>query len=462
MSEQDSSSWAGGVNPQAPGGPAGGPVGGSAGGPAGGPAYVSSSSMPNFQAPKSSGGGFKTFILAFLGAALAFAIGVVGLNIYNSMNQSPMSSTSVDTTLGSQENIPINAAPTESTLPEAVASKCLPSLASITVYLPTSTVQNIYGGLFNNSSGSQGQELNESVTAATLGSGVVLSEDGYILTNYHVVAGGAQYTVTVNNVDYEADYVGADSSSDVAILKLRDASGLAPMEIGNSEELVVGEWVMALGSPFGLSQSVSTGIISSIGRSRIVQATLANHETVSLFYPTLIQTDAAINPGNSGGALVNADGKLIGMNTLLSSSTGNYAGVGFAIPINYAIQLAQQIIDGKTPTHAYLGTSLSSVTSELASRYGLPSTYGAYITQVLPGTSAEAAGLEIGDIIIEFDGQTITSSTDLMLGVRGKNPGESVTLVYVRDGEEHEITVTLGNDESISQVAQQSQSSVLR
>jgi putative serine protease PepD len=164
----------------------------------------------------------------------------------------------------------------------------------------------------------------------------------------------------------------------------------------------------------------------------------------------LIQTDAAINPGNSGGALVDANGKLIGVNTLITSYSGNYSGVGFAIPSNYAINLAQEIIEGKTPTHAQLGVNLSTINSETAARYGFKVSSGAYVSNVIDGSAAAKAGIEVGDIITAFDGQAVSSASDLLLDVRTKNPGDTATLTINRDGTDMQVEVTLGSDENTS------------
>ena len=167
-----------------------------------------------------------------------------------------------------------------------------------------------------------------------------MTEDGYLITNNHVVDGGSAYKVTIAGNTYDAELVGTDPSSDVAVLKAKDASGLTPMEIGDSDNLTVGEWVMTLGAPFGLEQSVATGIVSATSRSQIMDASESMQSGGSgetTIYPNMIQTDAAINPGNSGGALVDDEGKLIGINTLITSYSGNYSGVGFAIPVNYAV-----------------------------------------------------------------------------------------------------------------------------
>ena len=365
-------------------------------------------------------------------------------------------------TLGASTNTEIQAQSTDDTLPEAVAQKCLPSVAAIDVYTAQSSTD-----MFGRSTSSSG-----ALTESSLGSGVVLSEDGYIVTNNHVVAGADALKVTVGGEEYDADVVGTDESSDIAVIKLRNASGLTPVEIGDSDNLTIGEWVMSIGSPFGLEQSVATGIVSATSRSQI----MSNSESSGsdgygygyggsssqsggyTIYPNMIQTDAAINPGNSGGALVDSNGKLIGINTLITSYSGNYSGVGFAIPVNYAVNIAQQIIEGKTPTHAQLGVSLSTVNSQNAKRYGLKVDSGAYISAVNSGSGAAEAGLEEGDIVTKFDGNSVSSASDLMLDVRSKNPGDKVTLEVNRNGDTKQIEVTLGSDESSQSAATQQNS----
>ena len=365
---------------------------------------------------KSHGG--RTFLLAFCGAAVACAIGLGGFGIWQATaggNDSGSSSSA--TQLGSQNSGSINATDAESdqTLAEAVAQKALPSVAAIDVYTNQSNAGGMYG--FGAGNGSEAGTL----TKSSLGSGVVLTADGYIITNNHVVEGGSAHKVTIAG------------------------------EIGDSDKLVIGEWVMTIGSPFGLEQSVATGIVSATSRSQIVNASTdqyGNSTGESTIYPNMIQTDAAINPGNSGGALVDADGKLIGINTLITSYSGNYSGVGFAIPVNYAVNLAQQIIDGKTPTHAQLGVSLSTVNAQNAKRYGLSVDEGAYVAAVSEGSGAAEAGLQEGDIVTKFDGKDVASASDLMLDVRSKNPGDKVTLDVNRNGESKQVEVTLGSDES--------------
>ena len=393
---------------------------------------------------KSSGG--KTFLIAFAGALVAcvLAFGVWGaVNAVTGGSSQPAVVT--DPTTGQQTVI----APSEDpTLAEAVSAKCLPSVVAIEVY--AAPQQGGMGGLeelfgYDYGYGAEGQGGQE-LQLYSQGSGVVLTEDGYIITNNHVVSGGAAFKVTVGGNTYDAELVGADPSSDVAVLKAKDAKGLTVMEIGDSDNLTIGEWVMTLGSPFGLEQSVATGIVSATSRSQIMSASEDNPNGETTIYPNMIQTDAAINPGNSGGALVDDEGKLIGINTLITSYSGNYSGVGFAIPVNYAINLAQQIIAGETPTHAQLGVSLSTVSAQAAQRYGLAVDTGAYVAGVAEGSGAAAAGIVPGDIITAFDGQPVESASDLMLDVRTKNPGDTVTLTVNSAGQEKEVQVTLGDD----------------
>ncbi len=411
------------------------------------------------QAQKKAPSTAKTFGVAFAGAALACVIGIGGFSLVNGTGAG---GTSV--TLGATTNTQITAQDSDDSLAETVASKALPSVAAIDVYTED-TSSTLFGyGYGSNSSSSSSSSLTES----SLGSGVVLSEDGYIITNNHVIEGAAALKVTVGGEEYDADVVGTDESSDIAVVKLRDASGLTPIELGDSDNLTIGEWVMSIGSPFGLEQSVATGIVSATSRSQIMSnsssssgsdgygygygygngSSSSSSSSGYTIYPNLIQTDAAINPGNSGGALVDKNGKLIGINTLITSYSGNYSGVGFAIPVNYAVNIAQQIIEGKTPTHAQLGVTLSTVNSQNAKRYGLSVDSGAYVTGVSSNSGAATAGLQSGDIITKFEGNKVESASDLMLDVRSKNPGDTVTVEVNRDGQTMTMQVTLGSDES--------------
>ena len=391
--------------------------------------------------------GGRTFLTGFAGAALAcmLAFGVQSAVI----NPATAEATGGETAPLTQTVINTN---DDVTLPEAVAAKCLPSVVAVDVYVDASAGMDQMAAMGQQGSGQQGDESN--LQAYSQGSGVVLSQDGYIITNNHVVEGGSAYKVTVGGETYDAELVGADPSSDVAVLKAKDAKNLTVMELGDSDDLTIGEWVMTLGSPFGLEQSVATGIVSATSRSQIMDAqeSMQSGGTGEVtIYPNMIQTDAAINPGNSGGALVDSEGRLIGINTLITSYSGNYSGVGFAIPVNYAVNLANQIIAGENPTHAQLGVSLSSVNDQTASAYGLPTDEGAYVAAVSEGSGAAAAGIQTGDIITAFDGEKVEGASDLMLAVRGKQPGDTVKLTVNTDGKEREVEVTLGDDAATQQ-----------
>lgn len=368
--------------------------------------------------------GVKIFLLGFLGAVVACAL---AFGVYSALGKNSSSVTLGSD--GSGTNITVTG--DDATLAEAVAQKALPSVVNINVYTAS---QSQAQGFMRSSS-------TQEYTQSSLGSGVILSDDGYILTNYHVIEGADKLQVVASGGEYEAKVVGTDPSSDLAVIKI-EASGLPAVEIGSSSDLVTGEWVMAVGSPFGLEQSVSTGIVSAVSRS---SSSLYSSESEAI-YTNMIQTDAAINPGNSGGALVDKNGKLIGINTLIASTSGSSSGVGFAIPVDYAMKIAEQIIAGQTPSHAQLGVSLTTVNSSVAARYNLPVSEGAYVTRVTSNSGASKAGIAEGDIITKVGDSKVTSASDLIIAVRSHNPGDTVSVTFNRSGSEQTIDVVLGTD----------------
>ena len=418
------------------------------------PPATRSASSAKTSKPKSSGGGLKTFGLGFLGAALAFALGAGILGATGMIGKQSSVSESVSdggtVVLGSDSNTEVAASDNHTeALAEAVADKVLPSVVGIDVYANYSSG---YGSFWGGGS-------TESETLSGLGSGVVISKDGYILTNYHVVEGASKLMATVGGEELEATVVGTDESSDLAVIKVEASDDLVPVEIGSSEHLRPGQWVMTLGSPFGLEQSVATGIISATSRTVVIQNTGSlysyGQQVQPSIYSNMIQTDAAINPGNSGGALVDENGKLIGINSVIESYSGSYSGVGFAIPVDYAMNIATQIIDGKTPTHAQIGVSCTSVTKDIAERYSLGASSGVYINKVYEDSGAQAAGLEQGDIITKVAGVAVTSSTDLIGQIRAHNVGETVTVEFVRGTETKTAEVTLGSDENAASYSEE-------
>ena len=395
------------------------------------------------------GGGVKTFFTAFLGALLACALAFGGFMLYRgnaAVPSLPSADSAEKTPLGTQGSTTINAATDDIKLPEVVAAKALPSVVCIYVY-STQSPYSMYGINMGSGSGT--------LTQTSLGSGVILTEDGYILTNYHVVEGSEALKVNIGGEERDAAIVGTDPSSDLAVIKVDGVSGLVVAELGDSDDLVVGEWVMTIGAPFGLEQSVATGIVSATSRSQIMENSSSYDylygygatQSSPTLYPNLIQTDAAINPGNSGGALVDAQGKVIGINTLITSYSGNYSGVGFAIPINYASSIAQQIIEGKTPTHAKLGVSLVTLNKTIQQRYKLATDTGCYINNVEAGSAADEAGLQQGDIITSIAGHKVKTNTEVTLYIREHNPGDTIEVVVNRNGQEVTVQATLGSDE---------------
>lgn len=278
---------------------------------------------------------------------------------------------------------------------------------------------------------------------SAVGSGVVYDNAGHILTNYHVIADAQEVSVHLDGKTYKAEILGDDPETDLAVLKV-DATDLKPLVRADSDKVKVGEWVMAIGSPFGLESTVTTGIISSPQRS----TTMPSAAGITI-YASLIQTDAAINMGNSGGALVNKRGELVGINTLIYSNSGSSAGIGFAIPSNYAAQIADQIIAGKPVEHTYLGVSMTTVSVRDASKFDGQAS-AAMVEDVEADSAAGKAGLQKGDVILAFNDEAVTSADDLVLKVRRAKAGDKVRLKIYRD-KVMDVEVTLGSKASKSQ-----------
>jgi serine protease Do len=272
-----------------------------------------------------------------------------------------------------------------------------------------------------------------------LGSGVIISADGYVLTNNHVVREAEEILVLIDKKEYKAKVIGSDPKTDLSVIKI-DARNLPVAKLGNSDELEVGEWVLAIGNPFSLQlhHSVTAGIVSGKGRTNV--------DIGDIDYEDFIQTDAAINPGNSGGALVNLRGELVGINTAIVSSGwgGGNLGIGFAIPINLARQIMEQLIETGRVVRGWLGVNIQSVDENLAEKLELPSTAGALVGDVLADTPAEKAGIRSGDYIIEFDGKPIQDSNHLIRIVAEYKPGARASIKLIRDGREKVLNVTLG------------------
>ena len=267
------------------------------------------------------------------------------------------------------------------------------------------------------------------------GSGFIIDKDGYILTNNHVVERADKITVTLSdNSEVEAKLIGADPKSDVALIKIDVDHTLPTVNLGDSESLEVGEWVIAIGNPFGLSQTVTVGVVSAKGRSRV-----GINE-----YENFIQTDAAINPGNSGGPLLNIHGQVVGINSALYSRTGGYMGIGFAIPINMAKSIKEQLQNNGKVTRGYLGVGIQDVDEGLAESFGLDKSGGVLITDVQEDTPASKAGIKNQDIIVKLGDIELKDTQDLRNRIAQTTPGTDIVLHLMRDGKPIELQVTIG------------------
>jgi serine protease Do len=282
------------------------------------------------------------------------------------------------------------------------------------------------------------------------GSGVILTADGYIATNNHVVEGAAEDGIEVELFDkerHQAKLIGADPSTDLAVIKI-DVNGLPVAALGNSDEVQVGEWVLAVGNPLGLTSTVTAGIVSAIGRNiRIIDDRYG--------IENFIQTDAAINPGNSGGSLVNMKGEVIGINTAIATTNQRYQGYGFAVPVNLLKTVAADLIKYGEVRRGYIGVSISEVDPTLADAVKLDEARGVFVQSLVEGGAAEVAGVRPGDIILTIDGKEVNAPNELQSYVATRHPGDDVTLVLWRDGKEITKKVTLKpRDESSQSIAE--------
>ncbi len=269
------------------------------------------------------------------------------------------------------------------------------------------------------------------------GSGFIITRDGYILTNNHVVGDADKITVKLKDGrEFEGTLVGTDPKSEVAVIKIEAGEELPVAELGDASSLEIGEWVMAVGNPFGLAETVTVGVVSATGRNNIGIAE----------YEDFIQTDAAINPGNSGGPLVNLDGQVVGINTAIYTRSGGYMGIGFAIPVNLAVQIKDQLVANGRVVRGYLGIQLNreELSDDMAQSFGLDQAGGVLVAEVVDGSPAAAAGLQAGDIILEMDGEPVAGNSTFRNRVAMVEPGRTVALLIFRDGTRRTVDVTIG------------------
>jgi len=288
------------------------------------------------------------------------------------------------------------------------------------------------------------QQAPQERESQSLGSGFIISSDGYILTNAHVVGGADGITVRLTDKrEFKAKIVGIDKRTDVALIKI-EATGLPKITQGDPNALKVGEWVLAIGSPFGFDNSVTAGIVSAKGRSLPQEN-----------YVPFIQTDAAVNPGNSGGPLFNMKGEVIGINSQIYSRSGGYMGLSFAIPIDVAMEVSNQLRASGKVTRGRIGVSIQEVTRDLAESFGLGKASGALVSNVEKGGAADKAGIQVSDVILKFDGKTVATSSDLPRIVAATHPGSKVSVQLWRRGDSKEVSMTVGEMSDDKQLAQQ-------
>ena len=286
------------------------------------------------------------------------------------------------------------------------------------------------------------------------GSGVLISQDGYIVTNNHVVADADALTVTLNDHrTYDATVIGTDPSTDIALIKIEE-KGLPSAKFANSDDLKVGEWVVAVGNPFNLESTVTAGIVSAKGRNINI-----NQDKTPI--ESFIQTDAAINPGNSGGALVNLNGDLVGVNTAIASPTGAYAGYGFAVPSNIVMKIVADLKDFGVVQRGFIGAIIRSIDGQFAKEKGLESTNGVYVDSLAAHSAAAEAGVKVGDVITAVDGIETSTSPKLLEMIGRHRPGDQVILTILRHGDEKNLSVTLKNRDGNTEPVKRNAPSVI-
>lgn len=306
------------------------------------------------------------------------------------------------------------------------------------VHVKNVSVRTVYNPImqffYGSNGGSQQQEQ------IGTGSGVIISEDGYIVTNNHVIKDATELEVTLNNKKvYKAKLIGTDAKMDIALLKIDSEDKLPYSTFADSDQVKVGEWVLAVGNPYNLTSTVTAGIVSAKAR---------NLDTNGI--QSFIQTDAAVNPGNSGGALVNTRGELIGINTMISSPTGSYAGYSFAIPSNITRKIIEDIMEFGNVQRGALGIVGNEINGQISKELGIKDTQGYYISKVLKNSGAEKAGLRKGDVILKLDSQTITSFPELTGYISTKRPNDRINVTILRDGKNMIVPVTLVKNDLIN------------
>jgi serine protease Do len=318
------------------------------------------------------------------------------------------------------------------------------SVVHVTTKVVQTTFQRDVFQEFFYGPGAGGREFKQYGSGA--GSGVIVSSEGYIVTNNHVIENASEIEVILNdNSKYTAKVVGADPATDIAVLKI-EGSGFQPIPLGNSDDLKIGEWVLAIGNPFNLTSTVTAGIVSAKARNINLLSERTGKEVVPI--ESFIQTDAAVNPGNSGGALVNTRGELVGINTAIASQTGSYSGYSFAVPVNLVQKVMRDLIDYGIVQRGYLGVQISDISQEIKEKNKLPNLKGVFVAKVIEDGSADKAGLKDGDVILKIGNKEVNSVASLQEEIGKRRPGDKVSItIRQKDGDEEIKELVLRNKE---------------
>jgi len=337
-----------------------------------------------------------------------------------------------------------------------ISESASPAVVNISTSMTVKMQQTPFDHFFNDPFfrrffGDQPRGHQREYKSSALGSGVIVSNDGYILTNNHVIKDADEIKVLLfDNREFKGKVIGADPKTDLAVIKI-DAKDLPILRLGDSDKLKVGSVVVAIGNPYGLSHTITMGIVSAVGRANVGIAD----------YEDFIQTDAAINPGNSGGALVNAEAEMIGINTAIFSTTGGYQGIGFAIPSNMAKNVMKSLIEHGKVVRGWLGVTIQNLTPELAKHFGIKSKEGVLVSDVLEKSPAEKGGMKSGDLIIKYDGKDVEDSVSLRTMVAQTTPDREVKVVVIRNEKEKELTIKIGElPENVATVGKEVSSSL--
>ena len=368
-------------------------------------------------------------------AAIAILSALVALFVYTRFLNEPFETGRVD----GEEQVPAHFTNVFETPQEGLVdfSEVAENIVHTVVHVKTKTIEN-YAYRNPIMEFFYGEQYSQPREVRGYGSGVIVSSDGYIITNNHVIEGADEVDVTLNdNRTFHANVIGRDPSTDIAVLKI-DSEGLPFVRYGDSDQLKLGQWVIAIGNPFNLTSTVTAGIISAKGRSL---GLLDSQYRIESF----IQTDAALNVGNSGGALVNTSGQLVGITTAIISPSGTYAGNSFAIPVNIVKKVVEDLIEYGEVQRAIMGISITDVTAELAEQENIKEIKGVYISDVVSGGAAEEAGMKEGDIIVIFDGKNTDTLAELQEQVSKKRPGEKVNVVVMRNNRKYDYSLVLRN-----------------